>query len=170
MFTTSADWIQWREKDLSPAESRPWIEYGVKLAELRNKKFFVNSDWKQAALLGATGVHLTSRQTVSQVQTRPKEFLIGQSVHSLGEADKAAAAGADYLIAGPVYPPLSKDISTVPLGLDGLAEIVESVDIPVYAVGGVTPDREEELAGISIAGIAGITWATREIRKKLAGE
>jgi thiamine monophosphate synthase len=42
------------------------------------------------------------------------------------------------------------------LGLDGLAEVVQAVAVPVLAIGGITPERLDEVAATGAAGAAGI--------------
>ena len=56
----------------------------------------------------------------------PDGFLMSRSVHSAEEAN-AAAAGADYLVAGTVFRTASKPGQTVWLGLPGLAAVVRAV-------------------------------------------
>ena len=66
-----------------------------------------------------------------------------------------AAAGADYLIAGTVFPSASKAAATPLLGIDGLRAIVRAVDRPVLAIGGITSDRIGEIAAAGAGGIRG---------------
>jgi thiamine-phosphate pyrophosphorylase len=76
--------------------------------------------------------------------------------------DVALACGADgagpvdYLIAGTVFPTPAKPADTQILGLDGLAEVVQAVAVPVLAIGGITRDRLDEVATTGAAGVAGI--------------
>jgi thiamine monophosphate synthase len=48
------------------------------------------------------------------------------------------------------------------VGLEALAEVVSSVPIPVYALGGVTPERVSGIADTGVHGIAGISVFERE--------
>jgi thiamine-phosphate pyrophosphorylase len=85
----------------------------------------------------------------------PPGFLIGRSVHQVFEAE-AAAAHVDYLIAGTVWRTPSKTPEHPTLGVAGLAAIVQSVDVPVLAIGGVTADRLVEVRSAGAAGAAAI--------------
>ena len=85
----------------------------------------------------------------------PAGFLIGRSVHEAGEA-VGAAPGADYLVAGTVFPTSSKPGTHELLGLEGLATIARSVTVPVLAIGGVSMDRIGPVAEAGAAGVAGI--------------
>lgn len=62
----------------------------------------------------------------------------------------------DYLIAGSVWETASKPAGSSVLGVSGLAEIVRATRIPVLAIGGITVDRLETIAGAGAAGVAAI--------------
>src|SRR5205823_3509321 len=104
----------------------------------------------------ADGVHLRG-DSVPVTAARllaPPPFLIGRSVHSVAEA--VAAAGADYLIAGTVFPSTSKDLTRRPIGMEGLKSIVRAASVPVLAIGGLTVERAGEVARAGVSGIAAI--------------
>jgi thiamine-phosphate diphosphorylase len=116
----------------------------------------VNDRVDVALACGADGVHLRHDSVrVQAVRTiAPHGFLVGRSVH--GPAEAEGAGPVDYLIAGTVFPTPSKPAATPTLGLDGLAEVVRTVPIPVLAIGGITRDRLDEVATTGAAGVAGI--------------
>ena len=94
----------------------------------------------QAALATGSGLHLRERDmtpAAARAVLGPR-VPIGRSVHTPEGA--AAATGADYVLAGHVYPSPSKP-GLPPLGLAGLADIVAVAPCPVIAIGGITPDR-----------------------------
>ena len=71
--------------------------------------------------------------------------------------EQARAAGpVDYLIAGTVFPTLSKSPEAPLIGVDGLAAIVRVSQAPVLAIGGVTVDRLPAITSAGAAGIAAI--------------
>ncbi len=168
LFRTSAHIIQWREKDLDVQTSRRWLEAARDLSRRAGKKLLCNSDVEAALDLGLDGVHLTSRQDARHVLSRlgrSRKLLVGQSVHHLHEALAAQEAGVDYLLAGPVFAPLSKASGAPPLGLEGLSRLADSVGIPVIALGGITPAHWPKLAVLNnVAGFAGISWLAEEIQ------
>ncbi len=90
----------------------------------------------------ADGVHLTeaSCPAVSIRRAFPG-MLAGQSVHSAGAAVDAAKSGVDYLLFGPVFATPSKEAFGPPQGLHALELACRAVRIPVFAVGGITPER-----------------------------
>jgi thiamine-phosphate pyrophosphorylase len=118
----------------------------------------VNDRLDIALASGAGGVHIPGEglpiQSVKNVT--PIGFLIGVSTHSLEEARRAAHQGADFVVFGPVYPTPSKP-GARGLGVEALAEVVRETNIPVYALGGVTPERVKPVAATGAAGVAGIS-------------
>lgn len=75
----------------------------------------------------------------------------GVSIHSVEEARKAEKLGATYLTASHIYETDCKK-GVPPKGIDFLKEVVESVHIPVYALGGITKSRTEEVMSAGAAG------------------
>ena len=86
-----------------------------------------------------------------------KRLRIGASVHSQEEAQRAERAGAAWLFFGPVYDTPSKRRYGAPQGLAALAEVTRRVEIPVIAIGGITPERVAEVRGAGAAGVAAIS-------------
>ena len=85
-------------------------------------------------------------------------LLIGASVHDLPTADRRRLEGADYLVAGPVYETTSHP-GERPAGLE-LIERLSPMDLPVVAIGGITPERVPEVCAAGAAGVAviGAVW------------
>jgi len=93
------------------------------------------------------GLHLPAGEDVAA--WRAHEGLLGVSTHSLDEARAAQDAGADYVFLSPIFRPTSKPEDTRPtLGLDTLARAQEALDIPVFALGGMTPSRAEQVLAV----------------------
>ncbi|HLA63247.1 MAG TPA: thiamine phosphate synthase [Rhodothermales bacterium] len=95
----------------------------------------------------AAGVHTgeggptleEARDTVGPLQP------LGYSAHTVEEADHASKNGADYIFLGPVYSTTTHP-GREPLGLDMLTEACHATrPVPVYAIGGVTPERAAEV-------------------------
>jgi thiamine-phosphate pyrophosphorylase len=82
-------------------------------------------------------------------------WLIGRSVHSAARA-VGAAADVDYLLFGTVFASGSKPAGHRVAGLDGLAQTVGAVQVPVIAIGGITPDRVPACRRAGAGGVAGI--------------
>jgi thiamine-phosphate pyrophosphorylase len=119
----------------------------------------INDRIDVALAAGAGGVHLPADSFCPRDarSVLGHEALIGVSTHGVSDARSAAAAGADYVIFGPVYDTPSKQAYGPPLGLDALAEVVETVPIPVLAIGGITPDRVSAVRARGTHGVAVIS-------------
>ncbi len=109
-----------------------------------------------AAAWGAAGIYLRAADLApsSARAIHPAARWVGRAVHSVPEATVAAAQGADYLVFGNVF-----ETATHPgrpaRGLDELAAVV-AVGPPVVAIGGITPERVEAVAGTGAWGVAAI--------------
>ena len=103
--------------------------------------------------LQASGADSISPLAVRSI-TEPG-FLVGRSVHDVGEAVQYAV-GVDYLIAGTVFPTTGKRDVPRLLGTSGLADITRAVRVPVLAIGGVTLQNLPQIAAAGASGIAAI--------------
>jgi len=112
----------------------------------------INGNPRTAMTLG-TGLHLRERDIPTDAARAilGPRVAIGRSVHTSPGA--AAAAGADYLLAGHVYPSPSKP-GVPPLGLAGLSRIAAVTPCPVIAIGGITSDRVTEVIRAGARGVA----------------
>src|SRR4051794_11928293 len=101
-------------------------------------RLLINDRVDVAIASSTDGVHLAAKSLPPKVtrELLGAEPLLGCSVHGLAEAREAANSGADYVTFGHVYPTSSKP-GVPPRGVRELAEIVESVEVPVLAIGGI---------------------------------
>lgn len=127
--------IQLRIKN---APTREMIEIGKeirKLTEEYDALYFVDDRVDVALATNADGVQLgLEDMPISLARDIAPNLVIGASVYSLEEALHAEKEGADYLGAGSVFPTSTKKDVRV-IGIEGLRRIVESVKIPVVAIG-----------------------------------
>jgi thiamine-phosphate pyrophosphorylase len=152
-----ADWIQIREKDLKDRELAMLVRRVLRAAP--GKLILVNTRADIAMACGAHGVHLPSDSLAPSELRRivPAGFRIGVSCHTKADVARAAREGADYVVFGPVFAPLSKPAAGPAVGLEGLADACRASPIPVLALGGIT---EENAPGCLAAGAAGIAAIT----------
>jgi thiamine-phosphate pyrophosphorylase len=156
------DWIQIREKDLSGRELAKLAENAIFRAG-NDSAVLLNDRVDVACAVGAAGVHLgehslpadQARRLVSQLAVR-EDFMVGVSAHSLEGAKQAEAAGADYLIFGPVYETPSKASFGRPQGVPCLREVCKRLTIPVLAIGGITLENARDCFAAGASGIAAI--------------
>ncbi|WP_304300064.1 thiamine phosphate synthase [Chromatium okenii] len=102
------------------------------------------------------GLHLTSHLLMTLTE-RPGSAteLIGASCHDAAQLAQAERLGLDYALLSPVQKTASHPDAT-PLGWARFAELVESLALPVYALGGVTPADVPLAQSHGAHGIAGI--------------
>ncbi len=148
--------IQLREKDLSDPEL---IELARPIAELCQNyeaKLFINTNIRVALKIGATGVHLPAAAvSVDAVKAQSDDCLcVGCSVHALDAAQKREAEGADFVTYSPIYPTASKPGYGPAVGIAGLTQVAEGVNLPVFALGGITPARIAECLAAGAFGVA----------------
>jgi thiamine-phosphate diphosphorylase len=153
--------IQLREKDL-PARLLAALARRL-VAEVAGTgaRVLVNDRLDVALAAGAHGVHLRedSLPVAAVRRASPPGFLVGRSVHAPEAGRSAAAAGADYLVAGTVFASRSKPADEPLLGTDGLrAIVVEAGATPVLAIGGVDEAYARAVASTGAAGLAAIGW------------
>ena len=118
----------------------------------------VNDRVDVALALPADGVHLGSR-SLSAGHVRPllpTGMVLGVSCHSVEDLLETRAAGADYAFFGPVYATASHP-GVVGTGAVALADVVRAVPgFPVAAIGGVVPERVEEVVAAGAVAVAAI--------------
>lgn len=144
------DSVQLREKDLSDDELL-MLALRVKAKMFNRGELLVNSSKEVALECGADGVHLPEIEPPVERPNRP--FLVGRSVHSAEGAVLAVAEGPDYLIAGPIWQ-TNTHPDQAPLGIRLIERIVAQVQLPVLAIGGITPPRVEAAIQAGAYGIA----------------
>ena len=148
-------WVMIREKDLATAELCPVVEATVIVAKDFGATVSVNNDFTAASICKVKAVHLPQGQPVATIRrVMGPETLIGVSAHSVAEAQLAAAEGANYVTASPVFATDSKPGYGPALEPEGLAQIVASVRIPVLALGGVTAVNAASCIAAGAAGVA----------------
>jgi thiamine-phosphate pyrophosphorylase len=150
-----ADWVQIRDKELGGRELVELVRRAIGMA----RKVLVNTRVDVAIAAGAAGVHLPSGSVAASTWRAivPEAFLIGVSCHSLDDVLRAESEGADYVLFGPVFAPLSKGSDLAPRGVGELGRVARAVRIPVLALGGITWENAEDCVEAGAAGVAGIT-------------
>lgn len=150
--------IQLREKSW---ETRQLIETAQKMlliCHTYGSLLIINDRVDVALAAGADGVHLG--QTDLDPQTARAILgpgrIVGVSAASVAEAIAAEASGADYL-GVLVYPSTSKDCPYKAGGEDLLQRIAATVNIPLIAIGGITPHNTSSLLAAGASGVAVIS-------------
>ncbi|MDR5694474.1 MAG: thiamine phosphate synthase [Armatimonadota bacterium] len=148
------DWVQVREKTAPAAELYEQARQILEIARPLGVGVLINDRVDVALALGASGVHLAKKSLPPQAVRpllRPGQ-LLGRSVHSLEEA-LAFAPVVDYLTFGNVFPTESHP-GIPPKGVEELERVVNAVDIPVLAIGGITLENLDLVLQTGCSGIA----------------
>jgi thiamine-phosphate pyrophosphorylase len=157
-----------------------WLEAGVRLVQLRQTRMprgellelarrlvemvratggqlIVNDHADIAVLARADGVHLGPDDLSIEAARRfgGPDLLIGASAATPAAAVAAERAGADYLGSGPAFATENKTTKPV-IGPAGIAAVAAEVSIPVFAIGGITPQRVPELRAAGIERVCAI--------------
>ena len=163
-----ATFVQLREKNL---DRETFLKEAKELKELCAKyqvPFVLDDDVELALEVGADGVHVgQSDMEAGDVRAKlGKDKIVGVSAQTVEQALLAQERGADYLGVGAVFPTSSKD-DAVEVDHKTVKAICNAVDIPVIAIGGITKDNVQELAGCGLCGIAVISaiFAKPDIKK-----
>jgi thiamine-phosphate pyrophosphorylase len=80
-------------------------------------------------------------------------MLIGVSTHNINQARTAVLDGANYLGAGPTFTSTTKSFDQF-AGLDYLREVAREIQLPTFAIGGITPKNLNDVLATGIARVA----------------
>ncbi|HYW02561.1 MAG TPA: thiamine phosphate synthase [Gammaproteobacteria bacterium] len=151
--------IQYRDKSADHDTRERTARELLAACRARRIPLIINDDVVLAARVGADGVHL-GRHDPPYDEARRRlgpDALIGVSCYNeLDRAEEAAARGADYVAFGSFFPSTTKP-SAVPVAPDLLRRARARVDLPLVAIGGITPDNGTTLleAGADMLAVIG---------------
>lgn len=135
------DGIILREKDLPESEYRELAEKVQKICMDAHVPLILHTCIKAAKELGIKKIHLPYGEFCAPEQKEREWFeQVGVSVHKPEEALRAQELGASFLVAGHIFATDCKK-GKPPRGTDFLKEICRNTDIPVYAIGGISPEN-----------------------------
>ena len=134
-----ADIIQLRDKS---SDDRTLLRYAKDIKQItkRHKRLFIVNDRVDIAYAAdADGVHLGQDDIpIEEARKILGEKIIGISTHSVSEAERAERKGADYIGVGPIFKTATKK-KTAPIGPSILNEVRKRINIPFFAIGGISP-------------------------------
>jgi thiamine-phosphate diphosphorylase len=148
------DLLQVRERDLDAIALLRLVTDILDVVRPYALRVVVNDRVDVALATGGAGVHLRGdSMPTAAVRKLLRGRVLGRSVHSVAEL-AAAGRGLDYLICGTVFPTASKP-SAIPIGLDGLRDMVARTRVPVLGIGGIGVESAVRVAATG-AGVAAI--------------
>ncbi|RAL15244.1 bifunctional hydroxyethylthiazole kinase/thiamine-phosphate diphosphorylase [Aspergillus homomorphus CBS 101889] len=157
--------VQYREKK---SDTGAQIETAKKLHQLTKAygvPLLINDRVDVALAVGAEGVHLGQDDMTIEVAKKllPKDAIIGISAGSIEEAQKAIAAGADYLGIGTMFATSTKTNTKLILGTAGTQAILEAISDTGKTVGTVS------IGGINQSNVQRVLYQSRAANKGLDG-
>jgi thiamine-phosphate pyrophosphorylase len=159
--------LQYRDKTPERSGRERRARELLELCRDHEVPLIINDDVELAAAIRADGVHL-GREDIALKEARVRlgpRAVIGVSCYdSLTRAVHAAQAGADYVAFGSFFPSPSKpDAVSAPLSL--LKDARGRIDVPICAIGGITPDNAGVLleAGANLLAVISGVFAQADI-------
>ena len=120
-----------------------------------NVPLIINDRVDVALAIDADGVHVGQSDMPCDVTRKlvGDDKIVGVSAATIEEAQKAEKDGADYIGTGAVFPTATKD-DAPSITKKELKEVVDSINLPVVAIGGINLDNASELTDTGIAGLS----------------
>ena len=138
--------VQLRMKDQSENTIKLAIREAKALCDSYQCQLIINDYWKLAIDEGCNAIHLGQEDldTANIPTIRSAGIRYGISTHDKAELQRALDLAPDYIALGPVYQTLLKIMPWRPQGLEKLTRWKSRIgDIPLVAIGGLTPERAE---------------------------
>lgn len=147
------DYVQIREKSKSVLEIVSLIEY-LQNNGVKKEKIIMNDRLDIALCMDIPTVHLPEHGLpVKMVKERYPHLIVGCSVHSFEKAKQAEANGADYVLYGHCFATNSKQ-GLPPNGVEPILQMKKELNIPVYAIGGITLETLPSIQAVGPDAIA----------------
>ncbi|MCP2027008.1 thiamine-phosphate pyrophosphorylase [Flavobacterium sp. HSC-32F16] len=159
------DWIQMRFKNQTEKNCFLLAEEVKLLCEEYLANFIVNDNLYLAQQIAADGVHLgLSDMKIDEARAiLGSEKIIGGTANTFEDIENHAKNGCNYIGLGPFRFTNTKEKLSPILGLSGYFEILQKmkknkIEVPIYAIGGITlkdvnPLMETGIHGIAVSGI-----------------
>jgi thiamine-phosphate pyrophosphorylase len=132
------DVLQVRAKGRPKPEIADLVQAMLPITKAAGVPLIVNDHPDLLQEVAADGCHVGQEDSgvakARDLAGRP--CIVGKSTHSLEQAGSAQQEGADYIGFGPLFPTATKP-SAVAVGLDQLAALHRTINLPVFCIGGV---------------------------------
>ena len=155
-FQAGVRLLQFRAKLLSCDDYTEYAVALIQLAHAYGAKVLLNAEIELALSLSADGVHLTESRLMAMVARPQKEgFLVAASCHDSASLAQAEGLSLDFVVLSPVEQTLTH-VDAIPIGWEQFANLVDKINLPVFALGGMTVDDMEVAINSGAQGLAGI--------------
>ncbi|WPO80676.1 thiamine phosphate synthase [Flavobacterium sp. KACC 22761] len=168
------NWVQMRFKNQTQKDAFTLAEAVKPLCEKYTANFIVNDDLHLTKEIDADGVHLglTDAKIKDARMLLGTSKVIGGTANTFEDIENHVKNGCNYIGLGPFRFTATKEKLSPILGLSGYFDILQKIkknkiEIPVYAIGGITlrdvsPLMETGIHGIAVSGII-----TESLEKKI---
>jgi thiamine-phosphate pyrophosphorylase len=155
-LAAGATLIQYRAKHITPAQMWSHAQPLATACATYNAHLLINDRADLARAVGAAGVHRPSSGLPLQAlkDACAAGSLFGVSAHSSHDLTQAKRQGATFATISPIWETPSKPGYGPALGLEHLEMLANTHDLPLYALGGITPERARACRDAGAAGVA----------------
>jgi thiamine-phosphate pyrophosphorylase len=147
-------WLVLREPEM---DTRAYITLARRLSPMLSGGVILHARHPAGhafARSGGWGLHVPSGTDLRAARASV-DGVLGVSCHNAQDIANAVAVGADYVTISPVFQPVSKpDDIRIPFGVNGLIAVIENASIPVFALGGITPENAALCRAAGAHGVA----------------
>jgi thiamine-phosphate pyrophosphorylase len=148
--------VQVREKGVPDAELLAATLDLAAAAREAGALLLVNDRVEVALAAGADGVHVGPSDmdpATARVLLGP-DRIVGVTTHDLAQANRAVAAGADYVGIGPVFPTGTKGVPVLAIGPEAAGRVARAIPVPAFAIGGIAPGNAGRLRAAGCGRVA----------------
>lgn len=151
--SSDVDVIVLREKNLSEEEYTNYAKRALRLCNIHDKTCILHHFGKAAIRLHVPRFQCSLNYLETHSSLLYYMTTLGVSVHTPEEAKRAEELGATYIMASHVFSTACKK-DLPPIRPETVRAICDAVSIPVYALGGITPQTIGELHDVPVTGVA----------------
>lgn len=145
-----------RAKTLKPAQYQALEDSLLNVSRKHGAQLLLNSSVEHVLESGANGLHLSASQAAAlDKRPLPANKVFGVSCHNAEELKQAHMLEADYAVLSPVNHTRSHP-QAIPLGWQEFSSLVQSCNLPVYALGGLGHADMHTACHNGAQGLAGI--------------
>ena len=151
--------VSLRAKELPAASLVSLCRQAAGICRARGARLLINADPALLEASGADGIHLDSARLMATTSRPvPAGVWLGASCHDARQLTRAVRIDADFAVLSPVAATRSHARAT-PLGWQQFEALVEEVNLPVFALGGLGREQLESAwqhGGQGIAAMRGL--------------
>ena len=147
-----------RQPSMSPEHYQECVQEILQRYPAAKESMLLSGEVSLLRDFDVAGIHLPFRYAeVLDGRRAPEGKWLGVSCHNECEIKQAEKLGADFITLSPVLATASHPEALL-MGWEHFAELVKQTNIPVYALGGMIDEHQQQAANAGAKGIAGIRF------------